>query len=168
MVLAASADGQEDETSKGIGLYRAGNYAEAITVLQKLVDADPKNTTAWTYLGGSLANTGKTKEAIAAFKKSFDGPKSDEKFDRELKITAKPRVPYTDEARSNSVSGTVELMVEFKADGKIGFVVPIRKLMFGLTENSINAAKEIRFDPAIKDDKPVSVIRMMSYSFSIR
>lgn len=129
MVLAASADGQEDETSKGIGLYRAGNYAEAITVLQKLVDADPKNTTAWTYLGGSLANTGKTKEAIAAFKKSFDGPKSDEKFDRELKITAKPRVPYTDEARSNSVSGTVELMVEFKADGKIGFVVPMRKLM---------------------------------------
>lgn len=166
-MLAASANGQEDERAKGIGLYRAGNYAEAITVLQKLVDANPKNKIAWTYLGGALQNTGKKKQALAAFKKPNGGPISDDKFDSDLKITTKPRAPYTQDARMNSEVGKVEVMVEFRADGKIGFVIPVRKLRFGLTDNATKAAQGIRFDPAIKDGKPVPVIRMISYGFSL-
>src|SRR5688572_5856714 len=117
-MLTGSAIGQEEERAKGIALYRAGNHAEAITVLQKVVDADTANKVAWMYLGGALQNTGKKKEALEAFKKPSGGARLDEKFDSDVKIKSKPRAPYTDEARVSGEEGYVEVLVELRANGK--------------------------------------------------
>jgi hypothetical protein len=46
-------------------------------------------------------------------------------------------------------------------------VTPVYSLPDGLTEKAMAAALNIRFEPATKDDKPVSVIRNIEYNFSI-
>lgn len=167
VILATGMVAQIDERARGIELYQAGNYAESISVLTKVVEADPTDKVAWTYLGGSLFHTGKMDEALEAFRKPEGGPKYEPKYDREFKIVRRPHTDYTPAARDNRVIGTVVTVVEFRADKKIGFVVPIRRLALGLTENSIKSIKETKFTPAVKDGKPITVIRMLSTSFNI-
>ena len=165
VVLVTAMSAQVEERDRGIELYEAGKYAEAVTVLQSVVDRDPANKVAWTYLGGALMNLDRRDEALVAFKKPVAGPPLP-KLEKSVKILKKEQAPYTELARSNNVNGTVVVVVELKADGKIGFVVPIKELGFGLTENAIKSAKSTKFEPAIRNGKPITQIRMMSYSFS--
>jgi hypothetical protein len=84
-----------------------------------------------------------------------------------LKIMSKPRPTYTDSARTNNVQGTVKLVVLFGANGKIGNIMPLTTLANGLTEQSIAAARKIQFEPAKKDGKPIAVVKLVEYTFSI-
>lgn len=90
------------------------------------------------------------------------------KYEKTVKITYKPRAGYTNELRLNLSSGTVRIAVEFQADGTIGFVFPLQTVNMDLVPPSVNAAKGIQFEPAIKDGKPVTVIYLVEYGFSIR
>jgi TonB family protein len=82
-------------------------------------------------------------------------------------ILYREKAQYTQEAKDNKVEGTVVLSVVFGADGQIGEVKVIRGLPHGLTQKAIEAASKIRFEPAMKDGKPVSVRRMLEYSFKL-
>lgn len=84
-----------------------------------------------------------------------------------LKITSKPRVSYTDNARYNGISGTIRLLIGFGEDGKINDVLVLSSLGYGLDEEAIKAARGIKFEPAKKDGKPIYVVRVVEYSFSI-
>jgi tetratricopeptide (TPR) repeat protein len=164
LVLFTSSSAQVEERDRGIELYEAGKYDEAAAVLQAVVDKEPANKVAWTYLGGALMNLNRKDEALAAFRKPMGGPPLP-KVEKSVKILKKDPAPYTELARDNNVKGTIVVVVELKADGKIGFVVPIKELGFGLTENAIRSAKTTKFEPAVRNGKPVTQIRMMSYSF---
>ncbi len=164
-LLLSTASAQTEERDRGIALYQAGKFDEAVAVLEKVVAAGPdKNKVAWTYLGGALMNLGRKEEAIKAFGKPAGGPEAP-KVEKSIKIIRKQPAPYTERARGNGVEGTILLMVELKADGKIGFVVPIKTLPDGLTDNAIASAMSIKFEPAIQNGKPITQIRMLSYSF---
>ena len=82
-------------------------------------------------------------------------------------ILYREKAQYTQEAKDNKVEGTVVLSVVFGADGQIGEVKVIRGLPHGLTQKAIEAASKIRFEPAMKDGKPVSVRGMLEYSFRL-
>lgn len=84
-----------------------------------------------------------------------------------LKIIAKPKQSYTDAARKNQVSGNVRLKVTFGANGQIGTITPISGLPYGLTEQAIAAARQIRFEPAKKCGVPISVTKMVEYNFQM-
>ncbi len=84
-----------------------------------------------------------------------------------IDITSKPRASYTDRARNAGVSGTITLLVGFSEDAKIKNIMVIKSLGFGLDQEAIRAAKGIKFKPATKDGKPVSVVKMIQYSFSL-
>jgi len=84
-----------------------------------------------------------------------------------IKIISKPKATYTDPARQNQIQGTVRLRVTFTASGQIGSVSPVSGLPYGLTEQAIAAAKQIRFEPAKKNGVPVPSVRVIEYSFSI-
>lgn len=49
----------------------AGKYADAIPLLQKVVERDPKNADAWNYLGFSNRKLGKFPEALADYEKAL-------------------------------------------------------------------------------------------------
>jgi hypothetical protein len=57
--------------------------------------------------------------------------------------------------------------VEFGWDGKIKAVVAFKKLPMGLTENAVNAARGIKFEPATKNGKPITAIKIITNTFSI-
>lgn len=84
-----------------------------------------------------------------------------------LKILTKPKPSYTNLARYYSTQGTVRVRVTFLADGQIGSVTAIKKLPFGLTNSAINAAKQMRFAPPLRDGTPYTVTKLVEYSFTI-
>jgi len=84
-----------------------------------------------------------------------------------LKILSKPRANYTDLARFYDISGDVPLRVTFSANGEIGSISPVSKLPFGLTTNAIAAARNMKFEPAKKEGTPISVTKMVVYTFTI-
>ncbi len=84
-----------------------------------------------------------------------------------VKMIAQPKPPYTEEARKNAINGTVVLKVTFNANGTIGSITPIRSLGFGLTEQAIAAARNIRFEPAKKGGVPYTVAKPVQYTFTL-
>lgn len=84
-----------------------------------------------------------------------------------FQIISKPRADYTDAARQDQVQGVVNLRVSFLANGEIGGVTVVTGLPNGLTESAVEAAKNIKFRPAMRDGKPVSVVKLIQYAFTI-
>ena len=84
-----------------------------------------------------------------------------------LKILSKPRANYTDSARSAGVMGTITLLINFSADSTTKDILVIRSLGFGLDQEAIRAAKKIKFTPEIKDGKPISVVKLVQYTFTL-
>lgn len=87
--------------------------------------------------------------------------------DAPLRILAKPKPSYVDLARVYEISGVVRLRVTFLKSGQVGEVIPAKKLPFGLTEMAIKAARGIRFEPAYINGEPVSLIKLVEYTFTI-
>jgi TonB family protein len=81
-------------------------------------------------------------------------------------ILYREKARYTEEAKNQGVQGTVVLQVVFQANGAIGGVKVIRGLPYGLTESAIGAARKIKFEPAVKDGKPVSVRGSLEFTFN--
>jgi len=77
------------------------------------------------------------------------------------------RAKYTEEARQNRIQGTVVLSVVFGADGLIHNIRVIKGQPFGLTETAIEAAKRIRFQPALRFGKPASVRTNLEFNFAL-
>jgi TonB family protein len=82
-------------------------------------------------------------------------------------ILYREKAKYTEEARLNKVEGAVVLTIVFGADGRVRDIRTVRGLPHGLTETSIEAAQKIRFHPAVRDGKPVSVRAVLEFSFAL-
>ncbi len=63
------------------------------------------------------------------------------------------------------VQGTISLRVEFLADGQVGKVIPVSTLPFGLTENAVEAAKKIKFEPAKKEGVSQNITKTVFYTY---
>jgi TonB family protein len=81
-------------------------------------------------------------------------------------ILYREKAQYTQEAKDNKIEGKLILSVVFGVDGKLSDIKALQGLPFGLTENAIIAAKKIRFEPAVKDGKPVDVRGSLEFSFN--
>jgi tetratricopeptide (TPR) repeat protein len=85
---------------------------------------------------------------------------------KKLKILSKPRPSYTQDARVAGIQGVVTLAVLFAAN-KSKFIVVVSPLSHGLTEAAVAAAKQIAFEPQEKDGKPISVVKLVQFSFTL-
>jgi TonB family protein len=82
-------------------------------------------------------------------------------------ILYREKAKYTEEARQNKIQGSVFLQVVFNINGLITDIKVIRGLPDGLTEKAIEAAKKIRFNPAVKNGAPVSVRGTLDFAFNL-
>jgi len=69
----------------------------------------------------------------------------------------KPEPEYSEEARKAKYQGTVVLYVEVDPTGKPKNLKVVRSLGLGLDEKAIEAVRNWKFSPAMKDGKPVAV-----------
>src|SRR5262249_20134430 len=82
-------------------------------------------------------------------------------------ITEKAPATYTKDARINRVTGTVILKVLLASDGHVTNIQTVSGLPFGLTERAIAAARQLKFIPAMKEGKPVSMWMQIEYNFNL-
>jgi TonB family protein len=82
-------------------------------------------------------------------------------------ILYREKAKYTEDARRTGVHGTVVLSVVFRVDGAITNIRVIRGLPDGLTEKAIEAARRIRFQPAVRNGAPVSVRGTLEFTFNL-
>lgn len=82
-------------------------------------------------------------------------------------ILYRERAKYTEVARQNRIQGTVVLSLVFGADGLIQDIRVVHSQPDGLTEEAIKAAQQIRFNPALREGKPVSVRSRIEYTFTL-
>ena len=87
--------------------------------------------------------------------------------DVKAEINERPQPRYTREARRVGVQGIVALKILLLPDGKIDRVRVVRRLPYGLTENAILAACEIKFKPAMKAGQPVAQWVTVQYGFRL-
>ena len=87
--------------------------------------------------------------------------------DQKLRLGMKPEPSYTEEARKNAITGTVVLKCIFRYDGSVVNIRTAAGLPHGLTERAIDAARKIKFIPAIKDGKHVSMWMQLEYNFNL-
>jgi TonB family protein len=82
-------------------------------------------------------------------------------------IVSKPMPAYTEEARRNQVSGSVTLKIVLASSGQIGQITVVEGLPYGLSERAIDAARQIKFTPAKKNGRPISVYATIGYTFRL-
>ena len=79
----------------------------------------------------------------------------------------KPEPSYTLDGRKNRTIGVVILKVLFPASGQIVVLEVVKGLKDGLTAQAIQAAKNLRFFPARKDGRPVTLQTQLEYTFNL-
>ena len=87
-------------------------------------------------------------------------------------LAQKPASPpwnmYTSpNARNEQITGTVVLKCVFTADGEVTNIRVIQGLPKGLTEKSIEAARKIKFIPATKNGRNISMWMQLEYNFNL-
>ena len=79
-----------------------------------------------------------------------------------------------DKETKNAVEGAVKLKVVFLATGRIGDIVFIsaktkdgKDFDDGLIKQATEAAKKIKFEPAKRNGKPITITKTVTYTFTI-
>ncbi len=116
-------------------------------------------------------------ESLRYFAKYFSVPENQKRIGLEpetqpadstpLVIVSKPRAGYSGEARRHGVSGKIQILVEFAANGNIDHLLVVKRLGYGLDELALDAARQIRFRPATRNGKPVTSVKTFEYGFAI-
>ena len=83
--------------------------------------------------------------------------------DKKARMLNSPAPDLSTDAR-NRPTGTVILRVVFAKTGRVENINVIRGLPNGLTEKCIEAAKQIKFKPAMKEGQPVSMWMQLEYA----
>ena len=78
-----------------------------------------------------------------------------------------PDPEYSEEARKAKYQGTVVLGLVVGPDGRPRDMKVLRSLGLGLDEKAIEAVKNWRFEPAVKDNKPVAVYISVEVDFRL-
>jgi TonB-like protein len=80
----------------------------------------------------------------------------------------RPAPSFTDDAERVHAVATVDLVVQFNADGTYGPVEVVRWAGFGLDEGAVEAVRAARFWPAKRDGHPVPARALLRYNFRYR
>lgn len=87
--------------------------------------------------------------------------------DVKARLLRKEEPAYTQKARDKKVVGVVILKALLSGSGEITNIRVVQGLPDGLTEQSIKVARKIKFVPAMKDGKYVSMWVQLEYNFNI-
>ena len=121
----------------------------------------PETPPTKTLNGGGISPAPRASDADAD--RIFTGREVTQK----VRVLEKREPTYTDSARMFGVQGTVLLRAVFSKEGEVTNIHVVRKLSHGLTQKAIDAARAIRFTPAMKDGQPVSMWMELQYNFNL-
>jgi TonB family protein len=94
-------------------------------------------------------------------------PKASTAATAPVEITFKPKPDYTDEGRKQKINGEVRLEVLFKSDGQIHVIRVLQGLGYGLDEQAVKAAEQIKFKPALHEGQPIDSMAQIHIIFEL-
>jgi TonB family protein len=84
-----------------------------------------------------------------------------------VEITFEPKPDYTDEGRKQKINGEVRLEVLFRSDGRVHVIRVLQGLGYGLDEQAVKAAEQIKFKPALHEGQPVDSMALVHIIFEL-
>jgi len=84
-----------------------------------------------------------------------------------VEITFTPKPDYTDEGRKQKINGEVRLEVLFKSDGQAHVMRVVQGLGYGLDEQAVKAAEQIKFKPALHEGQPTDSMALVHIIFEL-
>ena len=138
----------------------ASGFADAQATIDEIIKLNPPDKEMWRERRETMwlyAQPVSPSESRAVF-----GAKE---VDKRARLIDAPAAAYPDAARAANATGEVRLRMVLAGDGSVEYIFPIKPLKYGLTEAAMEAARHIKFAPAIRDGKPVSQFETLSYEF---
>jgi TonB family protein len=151
-----------DQERNARRLQAVARFKDALESVERYIALTPKPSEEWlTQLENLRVNkeyyeSGPNKEIFSA-----------KELTTKARIISKPEPAYTQEARQHQIIGTVVLRAVFSYDGSVRNIMIVRGLKYGLTEKAIQVARQIKFIPATKDGRPVSMYMQLQYNFNL-
>lgn len=138
----------------------AKGFAEAAITVEEILKHIPANSEMWR----------ERLETLRLYSQPISSPDQrtvfgDGEVQRRARVIDSPAATYTDEARADKTRGEVRLRVMLASDGTVRNVFPIKSLSHGLTESAMEAARQIKFQPAIRNGEPASQFATFVYEF---
>ena len=87
--------------------------------------------------------------------------------DRKARVIYRVEPEYTEDAREKNIAGTVVLTLTVDHEGLPQNIRVKKSLYPSLDQSAIEAAKKMRFEPAMKDGQPVSMFISVEMDFSV-
>ena len=84
-----------------------------------------------------------------------------------VEILSKPPAQYTSEARQLRIQGDVVLSVTFLASGQVAVHGVLRGLGYGLDQEAMRVAEQIRFRPATAGGRPIDLTTHITITFQL-
>lgn len=82
---------------------------------------------------------------------------------RKARVKHNPVPGFTAEARANDIQGTIRLRAVLCRTGRVTDIEVVQGLSHGMTELAVEAARGIKFEPALKDGRKVSQTINLEY-----
>lgn len=159
--------------TKSLGHSSLKQYGEAAASLEKFLAVNPGDLDAdvWREQLNRLRNldlpaSGSAGSSTVA-QPTADLPLSGRDVTTKVRLLAKPEPTYTEAARKAGVTGTIVIRCVFGSDGQVRDLVLVKALGYGLTSKAVEAARKIRFAPAIKEGRQVSMWMELQYNFNL-
>jgi TonB family protein len=138
----------------------ADRFAQAATTVKEILKLNPADSDFWQERLETL-------QLYSAPISSPDRRKvfGDSEVQKRATVIDSPAALYTDEANANKVKGEVRIRLVLSQDGTVRNIFPIKSLSHGLTESAMDAARQIKFRPAIRNGEPASQFATFVYEF---
>ncbi len=89
-------------------------------------------------------------------KQTYRGPGDSIRADYPPKVIRQGEVEYSDEGRRRRINGAVTVSLLVTEEGLPAEVKVVRGLGYGLDEKAMEAVRQYRFQPAMKDGRPIA------------
>jgi TonB family protein len=138
----------------------AQSFVAAATTIAEILKLNPSNADFWR----------ERLETLQLYSQPVSSPDERKVFgsgevQKSAAILEANPADYTDEARAAKTHGEVRLRLVLTADGTVKNIFPFKSLGHGLTEAAMNAARQIKFEPAVRNGKPASQFLTLVYEF---
>ena len=135
-------------------------FSEAAVSVEEILKLNPPNADLWR----------ERLETLRLYGQPISPPRQRtiygaSEVDKKAKLIDTPVAVYTAEARQANARDEVRLRLVLAGDGTIRNMFPIKSARHALTESAVIAAQQIKFEPAIRDGRPVSQFVTLVYEF---
>lgn len=148
-------------------------YGEAAASLEKFLAVSPGDPDAdvWREQLNRLSiigqQSGGSTGSPGVSQPTEDLPLPGREVTGKARVLDKPEPTYTQTARMAGVTGTVIMRCVFSRNGEITNLMVTQALGYGLTSKAVEAARKIKFVPATKEGRQVSMFMQLQYNFNL-